>query len=76
MVKTELGHIYYVSTWRYLLYLHGFKKRVSASSFLNSNDWNITSKELLANTFVKTNPANKYSLKVKKQTLAVKSFQN
>ena len=33
-----------------------------ASSFINLNDWNITSKELLANTFVKTNPAKKYLL--------------
>ena len=37
-------------------------RKVSASSFINLNDWNIASKELLAKTFVKTNPANKYLL--------------
>ena len=37
-------------------------RKLSPSSFVNLNDWNITSKELLANTSVKTNPANKYLL--------------
>ena len=43
-------------------------RKVSASSFINLNDWNITSKKLLANTFVKTKPANKYLLTQSQKT--------
>ena len=43
-------------------YISMVSRKFSASSFVNLNDRNITSKELLANTFMETNSTNKYIL--------------
>ena len=60
MAKTDQRHIY--TFQREDTYISMVSRELSASSFVNLNDRNITSKELLANTFMETNSTNKYIL--------------
>ena len=66
MAKTDQRHIY--TFQREDTYISMVSRELSASSFVNLNDRNITSKELLANTFMKTNSANKYLLTQSQKT--------
>ena len=56
------SHKKYVSVCLQTKWLWVRVQLLLASSFINLNDRNITSKDLLANTFVKTNPAKKHLL--------------